>query len=224
MKIPVIINNRNLLTYPKKMVEDIENFSDLLEIIIVDNGSTYEPLIEWYKTNPCEIIYSENLGHLAPWILDVPRKRKYDYYVVTDPDLDLSNTPKNCLNFILEKLQKYNNFNKIGLSLCNWKVSKDSPYHEFLINWATKNWNKEYIKDELLISQEVDTTFAMYNVNRHYRGLSCATNYPYSAKHIPWEFTIDIISDLKNKNYEYYYYLCNSSNSSSYKNFINFKN
>ena len=43
------------------MVEDCKNFDNVGEIIIVDNQSTYEPLLEWYKTNPCEIIYSENL-------------------------------------------------------------------------------------------------------------------------------------------------------------------
>jgi GT2 family glycosyltransferase len=55
-KIPIIIMNFNLLTWPNQMVEDIKKFDNVGDIIIFDNGSTYEPLLEWYSTKPCEII------------------------------------------------------------------------------------------------------------------------------------------------------------------------
>ena len=55
MNIPVIINNRNLFTWPKAMVERIKEYDGVGEIIIVDNDSTYPPLLEWYATNPCRI-------------------------------------------------------------------------------------------------------------------------------------------------------------------------
>ena len=54
MGIPVIINNRNLLTWPKAMVRDLSKWEGIGDIYIVDNGSTYEPLLEWYATNPCK--------------------------------------------------------------------------------------------------------------------------------------------------------------------------
>jgi glycosyltransferase involved in cell wall biosynthesis len=87
MKIPVIINNINLISWPKKMVEDLKKFDNIGEIIIVDNNSTYEPLLEWYSTKPCEIIYSKNLGQSSPWINMIPEKWGFEYYVVTDSDL-----------------------------------------------------------------------------------------------------------------------------------------
>jgi hypothetical protein len=224
MKIPIIINNRNLLTYPKKMVEDLKTFEGVGEIILLDNGSTYEPLIEWYNSNPCEIIKTSNNGHLSPWIIDLPKKLSSDFYVVTDPDLDLSETPKDSLVFLLEKLKSHTNYDKIGLSLKNWEVSIDSPYHQFLKDWSVINWDTNSIYDGLLVNQKIDTTFAMYHINKNYAGQSCATYKPYSVNHIPWEFTSKTIMNMKEENYEYYYYLKNSNSSSSYKWFIGFDN
>jgi hypothetical protein len=225
MKIPIIVNNRNLLTWPSKMVEDCKKFDDVGEIIIVDNGSTYEPLLEWYKTNPCEIIYTENYGQSCPWIINLPEKIGSEYYVVTDPDLDLSQTPKDSLNFIKEKLLKYVEYSKIGLSLYNWEVPENSLYHHFLKTWSIVNWDSNSVVDGLLTTQQIDTTFGMYNINKGPNsGKNCTTHTPYSARHIPWEITNDDIRDMENKNNEYFYYLSHATSAASIKNFIGFKN
>ena len=222
MSIPVIINNCNLLSYPKAMVNSLSRFDNIGDIIIVDNSSTYEPLLDWYSTNPCTVIRTNQSSHLTPWNIDLPSTLKSKYYVVTDPDLDLSITPLNSLNYLVEKIKLHEEYDKIGLSLKNWNVPSDSPYHQFLKNWSSTTWNDNSLRDELLHSQQIDTTLAMYDINRNPRGNSCATYLPYSVNHIPWEFTTEYIKDLKNKNYEYYYYLSNSNSSSTYKSFINF--
>ena len=86
MKIPVIINNRNLLTWPKAMVRDLSKWEGIGDIYIVDNGSTYEPLLEWYATKPCEVIsLGVNAGHQAPWLCGLVQKLGEPYYAVTDP-------------------------------------------------------------------------------------------------------------------------------------------
>jgi hypothetical protein len=219
MKIPIIINNRNLFTWPKKMFEDLSKFEDVGDIIIVDNNSTYEPLLEWYLTKPCEIIYSDNLGQISPWVNNIPEKRQYQYYVVTDPDLDLSETPKNSLNYLLEKVQNHKKFSKIGLSLCNYNVSVDSPYHYFLKTWSYHNWDLNDLEDGLLMKQPIDTTFALYDIKRPRAGESCSAYTPYSAKHIPWEFTNEQLNNLEFENFEFFYYLKHATNASSFKFF-----
>jgi len=225
MKIPIIINNRNLLEWPSKMVEDCQKFDDAGDIIIVDNDSTYEPLLEWYRTKPCEIIFTKNYGQSCPWYINLPEKLGAEFYIVTDPDLDLSKTPKDCLNFIKEKFLKYDEYSKIGLSLYNWEVSENSPYVHHLKNWSIVAWDPNSVVDGLLTNQIFDTTFGMYNINKGpHSGKNCSTNLPYSARHIPWEITNDVIKDLKNKNYEFFYYLSHATNASSIKNFIGFKN
>jgi len=222
MKIPIIINNRNLLTYPRQMLERVSKFDNVGEIIIVDNSSTYLPLLNWYETNPCKIIKTELSGHLTPWYINLLASLNSEFYIVTDPDLDLTNTPLDTLTFLYEKMIKYPEYDKIGLSLSNWNVSEDSPYHEFLKAWSSTTFNPTTVYDELYTNQQIDTVFAMYNINRNFRGSSCATIEPYSAKHIPWEYTNEDILNMENNNPEYYYYLTNANNSSSYKSFINF--
>lgn len=224
MSIPVIINNCNLLTYPRQMVNSLSRFDNIGDIIIVDNNSTYEPLLDWYDTNPCTVIRTTHSSHLTPWNIDLPKNLKSKYYIVTDPDLDLTITPLDSLNYLLEKIKHHAEYDKIGLSLKNWNVSELSPYHQFLNSWANITWDPCSIHDGLLTAQQIDTTFAIYNINNDHRGNSCATYSPYSVNHIPWEFTTELINNMKTSNYEYYFYLCNSNGSSSYKTFINFKN
>jgi hypothetical protein len=207
------------------MLDFCKNFDGVGDIIIVDNGSTYEPLLEWYKTKPCEIIFSENIGQTCPWVLNIPEKLGFEYYVVTDPDLDISETPKDCLLYIKEKLEKYEEYSKIGLSLSNWEVPENSPYHHMLKTWSIVNWDSNSVVDGLLTGQIFDTTFGMYNIKKKPNsGKNCTTYSPYSAVHIPWGITNDIIIDMENKHYEYFYYLSNATRASSYKSFIGFDN
>ena len=226
MSIPVIINNFNLLSYPKQMIEHISKFDNIGDIIIIDNSSTYEPLLEWYLTKPCKVIKVELSSHLSPWLIQLPETLGSEFYVTSDPDLDLSTTPRDTLLFLREKMIQYKEYDKIGLGLNNWNVSTDSPYHTFLKEWASHTWREESIKDGLLTAHQIDTTFAIYNLNRNPRGSSCATYNPYSVNHIPWDFTSNYLNNLKELNYEYYYYLCNANKStgaSTYKSFINFR-
>lgn len=223
MKIPVVIINRDLLTWPSKMVEDLKTFDNIGDIIIVDNQSTYEPLLEWYKTNPCEIIYSPvNYGQSVPWDLKLHHERSFNYYVVTDPDMDLSETPKDSLTYLVQKMEEHPEYDRIGLTLSNYDLPEDSPYHFHVKTWQERSVPEDSIKNGLLTKQIFDTTFGMYNITRHFSGTSCCTQLPYGVKHIPWNITKDEIQNLKEKNYEFYYYLKNATSSASYKNFISF--
>lgn len=223
MKIPVIIINRDLLTWPSKMVEHIKTFDSIGDIIIVDNQSTYKPLLDWYKTKPCDIIYSDFNGQSSPWDMNIPERMGYDYYVVSDPDLDLSETPKDCLIHLKNKLESHNEYDRIGLSLSNYIVAENSPYAPHLQTWYDNCWKPESIKDDLFTEQAFDTTFGIYHIERHFSGKSCCTNKPYSAKHIPWEITYEELYSLKTSNPEFFYYLKHASPSTSYKAFVNFK-
>ena len=88
MKFDVIINNRDLLTWPKAMVEKIKSYKNVGEIIIVDNDSTYPPLLEWYAANPCRIArLNRNVGHAAPWMANITKNINSEYYVVSDGEI-----------------------------------------------------------------------------------------------------------------------------------------
>lgn len=127
--IPVIINNRNLVTWVQEMVRRIERYASVGEIVIVDNASDYEPLLDWYETKPCRIVrLQENLGHYSPWSSGTVARFKSGSYVVTDPDMGLETTPDDTLLHLQSKLDA-STLCKVGLGLDWESVPVDSPYY-----------------------------------------------------------------------------------------------
>jgi len=215
MKVPVIINNRDLLTWPKEMVNRIKDYEDLDDIIIIDNGSTYEPLLEWYKTKPCTILsYIENFGHTGPWDSGVVQRIGAPYYIVTDSDLGLESVPNNVIPYLLEK-EKSLKLGKVGLGLQWWKVTKQSPYHTHMQIYEIPRWDDSKINEDVAVNVAIDTTFALYSRDEYFIG-GGSTKMPYMARHIPWELT----NDDYEANEEFKYYIKHASNSSSYKWFL----
>lgn len=211
--IPVVINNKNLLSWPRAMVEKIKTYKGVGEIIIADNGSSYPPLLEWYDTKPCKVIHLENLGHHAPWNSGIISNLDAEYYVVTDPDLDLSNTPDDTLLFLKDKLMKQSHLGKIGLGL-DWEcVGRKSPFHHYLnVSYEKPRWEASEIVDDVYVNVKVDTTFAIYNKHHAFIG-GGSVSHPYVARHLPWEFS----KEEARNNTEFTYYMENANRSSSYK-------
>ena len=187
VRITVIINNRDLLAWPRAMVEKIATLDGVAEIIILDNGSTYRPLLAWYKTLPLRVAFLENLGHTAPWTSGVIDGLATDLYVVTDPDLDLSALPQDTLLRMAEHLARCPEAGKIGLSLATDGIPADSPYAQHVAHHAMRSANAP-ARDDGLIAFPVDTTFALYDrrVLNEYRIRGLRTPAPYVARHLPW--------------------------------------
>jgi hypothetical protein len=215
MKIPVIINNRNFLTWPKAMVERIKEYDGVGEIIIVDNDSTYPPLLEWYATNPCRIErLNDNLGMGAPWVSEVVKQLNGAPYVLTDPDMGLEDTPDDTLLYLFDRLNSLQ-LDKVGLGL-DWQiVEKKSPYYERLNVYEKSRWSNSPVIDGVYTEVQIDTTFALYNVDHYFIG-GGSTTFPYVARHYPWEFSIE---EARN-NEEFMYYMDNATSASSYKTLI----
>lgn len=213
--VTVLIINRDLLTWPRAMVERIERFQDLAEIIILDNGSTYAPLLDWYDAQPHRVIMVNNLGHGGPWLPEINRQIGTDFYVVTDPDLDLEAVPLDCLVHLRSILTCHPSLGKVGLGLEIDSVPQQSPYFQHVNSWERHLWQLPLHDGQFRLAP-VDTTFAIYNkmlFNQYGIG-GARTTHPYAAKHIPWELTE--LSD------EFRYYLDRAGSSSSYKRFTGY--
>ncbi len=163
---PVWINNRNRLTTTRAMVEYLAGVPGALPII-VDNASTYPPLLEWYAQYKGEVIrLNENLGPWAPWIVSGDLARGNDYYVVTDSDLDLAGVPVDVLEKLRDGLEKHPDMIKTGLSLeindlPSWQEIGLENNHE----WESAYWRHK-TEDGWWIAI-TDTTFAMYRRGWH---------------------------------------------------------
>lgn len=216
-KCTVIINNRNLLTWPREMVATIEKWDGLHKIVIIDNDSTYRPLLDWYKAIPHEVVRLSNLGHAAPFECGVLSTIETDYYVVTDPDMGLLRTPSDTLIYLMDHLSESPFLRKIGLGLDWTVVPKESPYYAHTHTYEASLWKKPY-RARGLREAGVDTTFAMYDrrLTQHYFIGGARCDPPYIARHYPWELT----KAQRESDSEFMYYLANANHSSSFKTFL----
>ena len=187
-KIPVIINNRNRYTYLLQLVGWLEK-NGMENIVILDNDSTYPPLLDYYaKTSHRVIRLGDNVGHLALWKSGVFKEFRRQHYIYTDPDVvPDENCPGDAIAFLLKQLEKYPSIEKIGLGL---RID-DLPDHyegkSKVIDWEKKYWTKPV--GESVFDAEVDTTFALYRPYTNgakWVAPAYRTGSPYVARHLPW--------------------------------------
>jgi hypothetical protein len=186
--IPIYINNFNRLTTTRNMVEYLQAVPEALPII-VDNASTYPPLLEWYQNCPCEVSrLNRNHGPNAPWLMfKRGMGRGSDYYVVTDSDLDLSGVPADLLQMLRNGLTMHPRRIKAGLSLEVRDLPEQFESTTIIRKWEARFWQKRV--DALWWDANVDTTFALYRVadgvcNNVWPALRA--DRPYTARHVPW--------------------------------------
>ncbi len=175
------------------------------DITIVDNASTYPPLLDWYEGCPYRVArLGENCGEHAPWdrgvvLSGAEHRARYssDYYVVTDPDLSLDSCPQDVLDLLVEGWRSYPFVNKIGLSLEIDDLPDASPMAEQVRQWESQFWRER--RDGRFFDAWVDTTLALYSVDLPFArardtGNSLRSDRPYTARHLPWYIDPDHMS------------------------------
>lgn len=186
-KIPVIINNRNRLTYLLMLLEWLKK-SGMENIIILDNASDYPELLEYYQSCSQRVIFlGKNVGSRALWEtigLDYLVK---DYYIYTDADV----LPDYILGIetiaeMYEALRKHVVLDKIGLGLHIDDLPDHFRLKKDVIAWEKQFWLSPV--NEQFFEAAVDTTFALYAPYAKGGGECKAwrTNFPMLAKHLPW--------------------------------------
>lgn len=212
--IPVYINVFNRLTTTRILCEQVSKLSEAVPIII-DNASTWEPLLDWYQNCSYEVInLRTNMGHHAPWISEIISQDNAPLYVVTDCDLDISDVPNDVLTKLQEPFTWKNKIIKSGLSLF---IDDLPPWQNLVKEWESKLWMNK-IKGTNFYSAPIDTTFAMYEQSSPTKLVTTVVGVPsvrigkpYCAKHIPWYLDCENL-DEENKNY-----FATANNSNSWK-------
>lgn len=211
--IPVIINNRNRLACLKELIRWLER-AGLNNIYIIDNASTYPPLLDFYKqTNYNVIRLNDNIGYLALWKIDIFSKFKNDFYIYSDPDVvPVNYCPLNATKYFFKLLWRFVDIEKVGFGLkiddlpdC-YKLKADVIEHE------RQFWLKEKEISPNVFHVPIDTTFAMYKPKAQGgdRVNSLRTGEPFIAQHLPW------YSDSENQTEEELFYKASINNESSY--------
>lgn len=222
MTIPCIINNFNQLEFLTTLVAQLSKF-DQLAIYILDNNSTYLPLLNWYDTlkrSGINVIrFKKNLGHHAPWksglTYQLAWKHKSSYYMVTDPDLDIANVPGDMIEMMTNVLNNKDVF-KVGLSLEINDIPEHYPAKKAVQDWEAQNWQQNKIEPYQktnLYKVGIDTTLAMYNIiytelvkpsflrpsyikfNCNFIDSAFRLDRPYTARHLPWYLDFKNLSE-----------------------------
>lgn len=186
-KVPVIINNYNRLDYLKQQISWLEK-AGMRNIYIIDNASSYPPLLDYYKTCPYTIFkLTKNVGHTALWHTHIYLWFKNQHYILTDPDVvPIEECPLDAVEHFYNLLERYPEITKVGFGL---KID-DLPNHyerkQEVIDWEEKYWQKQVEKN--VYKANIDTTFALYKPNTQYHqwNTSLRTGDPYIARHMPW--------------------------------------
>lgn len=197
----------NWLTWPKAMAEYLTALG--CEVILIDNNSSYPPLLQWYENCPFKVHrMQENFGHLALWKSGLIDSFDDQYYIVTDPDLDIfTDVPFNFLATLKQGLLNNPDVIKSGLSL---KIDDlpDNAYAKRVYEWELKFWQTP-VDNEGFYKSDIDTTFAMYDRTRYFGQLpnnrffsGVRSPAPYTARHLPWYFTEESV--LNNDEQKYY--------------------
>lgn len=161
--VPVVIPTFNQLTFCKNTIARLKDFG-LNNFIILDNGSTYQPFLEWLNHSEYPaVIDFRNPGPRDFWANSEIYSRLPKNFIVTDPDLEYPESiPISLVSDLLE-ISKKNGWHKLGLGLSREPADKMVP----LVN----DWEKNYWINILahtpsgdpIYEAKVDTTFALYN-------------------------------------------------------------
>jgi len=210
---PIFIISKNRLSCLKQLIEKLEKYN-LKNIYILDNASTYEPLLTYLDKIPYNICkLNENLGHLALW-----KCKKFDHiiknipFILTDPDvIPIDNCPDDFIYKFYEILEKYQDITKVGFSLKIDNLPDSYNLKETVMKWEMQFWQNKITSDFNfnIYRAKIDTTFALYkpNISPNERSWFNAvrTGGNYMAEHTAW------YSDSSNLTGEEKFYIENAS-------------
>lgn len=195
---PIIINNFNRLSTTRKLYKDLATLG-YTNIIILDNRSTYLPLLDWYrslKNKPGVTVHllGRNCGHQALWKSGLINSfTGYDYIAYTDSDLELNkNTPKNFIEQ-MANISKHFLFDKVGLA-----IKIDDLPNNFMgktikgtesIYWVKKIVYRHYE----LYQGMIDTTFSIINPRKSFLYPALRVAGDFTCIHKPWYIDFDNI-------------------------------
>lgn len=184
-------------------------------IVILDNCSTYPPLLHWYATlaGNAVVRFSTNIGSRCLYDSGyLANNITGEYLVYSDSDLELNTLmPLDFLEIMKSKLLKYDE-GKIGLALRIDDVPTNCYKNCFSgsIDWEKQFWTDQVEKN--VYRAMVDTTFCLmrHPFNNDLKALRIAGNF--TARHLPW------YQEYSSLNEEERYFVENASSESNFRN------
>ena len=185
--VPIYINNfNNLARGFRRLVEWLRD-AGYENVTVVDNGSTWGPLLEYYERSPELVVLrvGENLGPYAVWNLDLHNKG--GQFVVTDPDVvPAVDCPRDVVRKLMEVRERFP-VAKVGVSLRIDNLPEHYRERERVVKWEGQFWTGIDPSGDVYHAA-VDTTFALYDQGMRAwpAGPYLRLAPPYTFEHLPW--------------------------------------
>jgi hypothetical protein len=193
-QIPAVIVAYNQLTFVKNMVQQLEPFVE--KIIVVDNKSTYQPLLDYYANDFKHTLVKRevNFGS-ARFVHDCPVIKELvgDVFFLSDPDILFNpKLPKTFVEDFLEISHHFQSY-RVGFAL---NIFDDDIRTDILLasKYSIKEWESQFwkrrrrvvYKDYELYFAKIDTTFCLINRAYRHKGVSIRVAGDCTAIHMPW--------------------------------------
>jgi len=211
VKVPVFIISFNRLTCLQKLVAWLES-AELAEPIIVDNGSTYPPLLDWFDRMRGTIAihdFKDNYGPYRVWdqrLFEARTSPEQPFYVVTDPDVvPIAECPKDAIPRLVDAWNALRS-PKVGLSFRLETIPDTLPSGHDIRAWETRMQSDGVRQPDGAGARALpgcyesmlDTTFQvnhrdMLPPSGGSSGIRLA--HPYQADHLGWHLDPHHLSD-----------------------------
>ena len=184
------VNCRDRVTCTRALVSWLERQPNI-RIILIDNASTYAPLLAFYRSTKHEVVrLPSNVGHTALWNAGVlPRyvSNVNERYLYSDPDVvPAESCPPDTLAHLSRILDRHPRLAKVGLGLRIDDLPDRCAIKPNVIRWEKKFWTQAI--EAGVYRAQVDTTFALYRnpAVGYCHEPAARTGPPYVARHTPW--------------------------------------
>lgn len=210
-KIPIFIITKDRLTVLKRSIESYKKcIKTPFRIVIHDNGSTYPPTVQYLNELEQEGIKVFRYNHkieeekmkykddyLNSVSISVEKMKKYypfEYYVVTDPDIELYGDCGDILD-VYKAILREKRVRVVGPILKLDDIPDYYPMKEAVLE-RKRHWSKPKLQGAMKYAgrritftrAKIDTVFGMYSRNfvfkRKQNGI--LVHSPYDARHLDW--------------------------------------
>jgi hypothetical protein len=195
--IPIVILNRDRL-YPLIDQVNVLRQKGYNNVTIIDNQSTYQPLLEWYKESKLDVFYNditENSCHAFRDLVLMGHPKFVEitsnWYVFNDSDIiPLDTVPDNFINDLVSYAIRHNK-TKVGMSIKIDDLDLSYPLNEWVYSYESTYWTNAVIDEDVeLYPHPIDTTFAVHAPHAlpTWSNNTLRAGVPYIVKHAPFYY------------------------------------
>lgn len=190
---------RDRVTYARQCVDALRRAG--LEVVVVDHGSTWEPMVDWLYVlgyGRIQVWHDQNTHPRDLWRADGPIAEYVEpdeRFIVTDCDvIPDPMCPANWVDRLSGILDRFPAIRKAGLGLRTDDIPEHHAHRHMVQQWeaqyqaaADGGRLNTMNADPGAVIADIDTTLAMYRGYESFTlGPAVRLRLPYVARHLPW--------------------------------------